>query len=266
MSGMIPKLGRMASRTVRQPRVAFTEARLRLFAFLVLARDPEAYQYVAGWTYGAAPRVPVDEVFPGIESTRVNIERPFDRDIGTSVTATELLVLGSVVRHLQPQRILEIGTFQGNTTLNMAANAADATITTVDLPLDWDGETGISIPDDRKNVTDRRAVGRQFHGTPHETRIRQVFGRFGPDRLEHTRRPFDLIFIDGCHEYDYVKHDTDQSLKQLVPGGVILWHDYGNFAGVSRAVDELRTTGRQSDELQVCAIQGTRLAVGRSKR
>ena len=73
--------------------------------------------------------------------------------------------------------ILEIGTFDGNTTLNLAANAASgATVTTVDLPPDWDGTYLYHVPDDYVNVTSRTAIGCQYRDTPYAAMIEQVYG------------------------------------------------------------------------------------------
>ena len=67
--------------------------------------------------------------------------------------------------------------------------------------------------------------------------------------------PFDLIFVDEAHEYDFVVRDTQNALRNLAPNGTIVWHDYGQIPDVSRAVDELPR------ELGCHAITGTRLAV-----
>ena len=40
-----------------------------------------------------------------------------------------------------------------------------------------------------------------------------------------NQQTFDLIFIDGLHEYDQVKKDLDNSLKILNEGGLIMLHD-----------------------------------------
>jgi len=38
---------------------------------------------------------------------------------------------------------------------------------------------------------------------------------------------FDLIFIDGDHSYEMVKHDTEEVFKNLVhENSVVVWHDY----------------------------------------
>lgn len=55
-------------------------------------------------------------------------------------------------------------------------------------------------------------------------------------------QPICFIFIDGCHEYDFVKRDA--LWKRFVEvGGVMVFHDYHpNWPGVIRAVDEVMRT------------------------
>jgi hypothetical protein len=56
--------------------------------------------------------------------------------------------------------------------------------------------------------------------------------------------PVRLLFIDGCHEYDYVKNDILSWKKFLKDGAIIALHDYladnspHYLAGVCRAVGE----------------------------
>jgi predicted O-methyltransferase YrrM len=68
--------------------------------------------------------------------------------------------------------------------------------------------------------------------------------------------PFDIVFIDGCHYYDYVARDTQNALNHLRAAGLVIWHDYGYVKDVSDVVD--KTAGK----IKVCAIAGTRLAIG----
>lgn len=42
-------------------------------------------------------------------------------------------------------------------------------------------------------------------------------------------RPIDLAFIDGNHEVDYVERDLRNVLNLLVPGGLIVLHDFGSL-------------------------------------
>lgn len=57
-------------------------------------------------------------------------------------------------------------------------------------------------------------------------------------------RPIRFIFIDGCHEYAFVR--SDALWKRFVEvGGVMVFHDYHpNWPGVMKAVDEVVGTDR----------------------
>ncbi len=66
---------------------------------------------------------------------------------------------------------------------------------------------------------------------------------------------FDLFIIDGCHDYNYLKIDTENAFKYTRKGGVIIWHDYGMLKDVSKYIDQL------SKKINIYAIQGTRLCL-----
>jgi predicted O-methyltransferase YrrM len=157
---------------------------------------------------------------------------------------------------IEAASILEIGTFDGNTALNLAVNAKrKGHVTTVDLPTDSDGLLSYDVPLRCRNVTNLREVGVQYKGTRYEGNIRQVL--CDSAKLDWEKLgPFDLVFIDGCHHYDYVKTDTANSMKRLNQQGLIVWHDYGMIRDVSRLVDETART------MRVFALRGGRLAVG----
>ena len=48
----------------------------------------------------------------------------------------------------------------------------------------------------------------------------------------------DFVFIDGDHSYEGVKADIEAWWPKLKEGGLIAGHDYGNAAGVVKAVNE----------------------------
>lgn len=222
----------------------------------IFPKDPEAKR-IAAWLHGDLPRVGLAEIFPAVAEVSIEIRRPYDRTMGTSIDIQELVTLSSLVRLIDARTILEIGTFDGNTTLNLAANSPeDARIITVDLPEDWTGGFQIEVPTDHQNITDRKVTGRQYRNTPEQSKITQVLGDSA--KLDWSQLPsqFDLVFIDGCHSYEYATLDTKNALAHLRPGGIVVWHDYGQIPEVSKAVDE--SQGLQSKH----AIRGTRLAVG----
>ena len=68
------------------------------------------------------------------------------------------------------------------------------------------------------------------------------------------------MFVDGSHAYEYVLSDSERALALLQGGaGTIVWHDYGEWTGVTRALDKLATTDARFADLR--AIEGTTLAI-----
>ncbi len=245
-------MGAIVSVALRHPALLIATAWSRL-----LPRDPAVKRLVACTKYGGLPRVPFCEVIPGLQDAEIRVERAFDRAVGTSLDFQGIAFLNAIVQSSNAKSILEIGTYDGNTALNLAANSApDCLVTTVDLPPDWQGHLELEVPKALVNVTDRTRVASQYRGTHYESKIRQVFADSAKLDWASMAVPFDLVFIDGCHFYDYVKSDTENALRYLRSGGILVWHDYGSIADVSRVVDET------ANKISVKVIQGTRLAVG----
>lgn len=67
------------------------------------------------------PSVAVTERLLGIDLSQVELFFPLTRPGGVSIE--ELVVLACLVRHLQPKRLVEIGTAEGRTTLNLALHS-----------------------------------------------------------------------------------------------------------------------------------------------
>lgn len=216
----------------------------------------EEMQY---WFYGELERRPIEHVLPHGGSASFTVLHAGRRSAGTSTTLFELSCVLMALAEVGAKRALEIGTFDGNTTLNLARNLPDdGRVVTIDLPVDAPAEWSLQVEGEQmKNVTDRRIVGEQFKGHALEPKIEQVFGDSAKLDFSKLGGPFDLAFIDGCHDYAYVKSDTDRVLSVMRPGGIVMWHDYALMESVSRAVDEYR--GRFDG---LCALEGTRIALG----
>ena len=186
--------------------------------------------------------IDLEEVFPGIFNLSVTIAaalglpgEAFDQD---------LLYLCLIAKYRDAKRLLEIGTFLGRTSLNLANNTAtDAHVYTVD-----DGQYDAGI---KKNSED---VGKRFRGSPVAAKITQIISK-SQDLDLKSYGPFDFVFIDGDHSYDSARKDT---LKCLALGnnGVMFWHDYALSEGVTQWLDELRSTG-----LDIVALRGSILAM-----
>ncbi len=118
----------------------------------------------------------------------------------------------------RPRSVLEIGCWQGVSTEFWALHCAR--VVAVDP---W--------PD----IQVRRRFQARVSHYPH---VEMVEG-YSPDILENMKGMFDLVYIDGDHDYEPVKADI-RATYELVPSwGWIGGHDYGSCPGVQQAVDEL---------------------------
>ena len=183
-------------------------------------------------------------------------------DSDGNVTVFELLVLARLTRARRPQRVFEIGTFQGRTTMNLAANApAEAHIFTLDLPAESEAAAALPL-----EVADRRYIrkatpGARLHGSGLEGKVTQLLGDSATfDFTSFSRDGVDLVFIDGSHSYEYVCSDSLRALQILrTGGGTIVWHDYNNWPGVSDALHDLQRSHEPFSDLRW--IRGTSLAL-----
>lgn len=200
------------------------------------------------------PEVSVDEVFPGIDLSRV--ERLYSMPTPGGVYIEELAILCGIVALLKPKRIVEIGTTEGRTTLNLALySPPDAEIITLDLPPDAPPVAPESGPDYRQAGIAEPGV--LFRNHPLAAKIHLVLADSTSFNWSPYERSVDLVFIDGAHDYESVRKDSENALRIVRPGGVILWHDYANlaFPGVTMCLNELRR------RLPIFWLSGTRLAV-----
>ncbi len=178
-----------------------------------------------------------------------------------NVTTLELAVLAESVRRTRPAALFEIGTFDGRTTLNLAANApATAHIHTLDLPASQLTSTRFDLDRGENQFVEKESSGRRFAGTPWAANITQHLGDSATFDFTPFAQGIDWFFIDGSHAYEYVLSDTARALGTLrASGGVIFWHDYQpDWPGVIRALNELRRTEPRLAGL--VHLEGTSLA------
>jgi predicted O-methyltransferase YrrM len=239
-------------RGIKNPALALVLLR-RMFPWNAIRQDPECSHLIRAWSSGSLDRLPLGKIFPGVEKCDIVLRKPESRIVGWSLDLQELVHLLSVMKLTKAAKILEIGTFDGFSALNLAANLGDAgQVRTLDLPQGQDESKlragGIS------NAISSGIVGAKYRDEPESARILQLWGDSTKADWLGFGAPFDLILIDGCHDYPYVRSDSLNAIKHVRPGGTIFWHDYGQCADVSRAVDELALT------CPIKAIRGTRLA------
>lgn len=205
----------------------------------------------------AIPKIKLSEIIK--DNTSLEIHEPLGMD--GNISLLEILVINNLITNYRPDNIFEIGTFNGRTTINMAANSYDKTkIYTLDLPKIQMNDTFLPLDDSEKHYINKNVSGIIFLGTDFEQKIVQLKGDSALFDFSPFYNSMDFIFIDGSHSYEYVLNDSKISLKLLKNGsGIIIWHDYGSWRGVTRALDELYKTKLELRNIK--HIEGTTLAI-----
>jgi predicted O-methyltransferase YrrM len=179
-----------------------------------------------------------------------------------------------LVRRLRPDRVLEIGTLAGASTVHLAVGLDDAwpgaparRLLTVDIMDVNDSERAawrrLGLAQSPRQAMESLGLGAMV-----EFRTARSL-----DLLAEPREPFDLIFLDGDHRFETVLAEIPAALGRLRPGGWVLLHDYfpdlrplwpnGKVIdGPARAVRRLRRAGwpidaRPLGELPWATKQGT---------
>lgn len=211
------------------------------------------------------PRVRLEKIFPGIEleNIKINMDAVF---VNGEVSNHELLDICSLVKVLKPEIVFEIGTFKGQTAHHIAISYDKTLVYTLDLLAIEDLEIPLHERElSLARISTSNRDSRCFRGTPHSTRIVELFG----DSLVFDFAPYkhkvNLVFIDAAHDYRHVRSDTNNALLMLAPGGVILWHDFARSPDVTQTVYEVASSHCGINSGSIFEIEGTCLAIFCSK-
>jgi predicted O-methyltransferase YrrM len=188
----------------------------------------------------------------------IQLRRPISLD--GNVNLLEMLTLVKLARRHGCRRLMEVGTFDGRTALNLAANTPpDAQVFTLDLPQAGLGDAQLPLAANEQHYIKKDVSGARYQGTDCAGKIVQLYGDSATFDFSPYFGTMDFVFIDASHSYEYVLSDSRVARKLLGPGGgVLLWHDYGFWEGVTRALDEL--AGQEADFRGLQQIAGTSLA------
>jgi hypothetical protein len=182
-----------------------------------------------------------------------------------NVSIGELAVLAQAAAGIHPgSEVIEIGTFDGRTCLNLALNAPPASpIFTIDLPPNH--PTRFQLEPGEERYVDKPHPGSRlrrcapaFAGL--SQRITQLLGDSASFDWSSHYRKAGLVFVDGSHAYDYVRSDSATAMRLVAANGTILWHDYGVWNEVTRALEDLE----QALNLGLRHIRGTSLVLWRA--
>jgi hypothetical protein len=183
-----------------------------------------------------------------------------------NVRISELGILSALAAECEDgTHLFEIGTFDGRTTLNLALNSPGrCTVCTLDLPPDL--ATRFSLANGERQMVNKPKPGMRYekHRETDPAAVRKIHQLLG-DSATFDYSPYtgacSLVFVDGSHSYDYVMSDSQAAMKLAAGGGVVVWHDYGVWEDVTRALDELE----QRERYGLRNISGTSLVYWKKK-
>jgi predicted O-methyltransferase YrrM len=209
-------------------------------AWRLSGRKPRVDQFFAGFLKYRKylPEGDAADLIPDFSATEVRFRQA---PIGNwSTPLIDVYVLIKAALGFQSRRILELGSYRGDTARLLAENTPeDVTICTVDVS---------------------EQHGASYRGLDVARKITRKVGRITPD-LFAAGEKYDLIFVDADHDFASVMNDTEVAFKVLAEHGVILWHDYrqdGYFHGMCGVPEALNHFAKTR---AICAINGTWLAI-----
>lgn len=166
-----------------------------------------------------------------------------------NVRISELAILSALAADCADgTNLFEFGTFDGRTTLNLALNSPPScSIYTLDLPPDV--ASAYALAEGERHMVEKPSSGIRYeqYRNAQPARIGKIHQLLG-DSATFDYSPYvdscSLIFIDASHAYDYVMSDTRAAMAMAKKGSVILWHDYGIWGDVTRALEDLERENR----------------------
>lgn len=169
---------------------------------------------------------------------------PMDKDVTGWNYSSD--IFKELIDKVNPQIIIEVGTWKGASAINMAKLSKAHTIYCVDT---WLGAEEFYTT---HSHTQERDLMLQY-GYPqiyyqflsniiHEGVSERIVpiantSDIGFKIFKHKGIKADLIYIDGSHEYHNVKRDIENYIQLLNPGGIIFGDDFG-WSDVSNAVKD----------------------------
>lgn len=129
-------------------------------------------------------------------------------------------VLSLIAANAPAGNMLDIGTYMGHSAARMAVNSPHSRVFTVNIHPDELQQGGTLVT----GVPPIHDIG-SFYREHNLQNVTQIFANTSTWRLPEEINELSLVYIDGCHDREYVYSDTKLIFDRVLPGGFILWHD-----------------------------------------
>jgi hypothetical protein len=197
-----------------------------------------------------------------------------------NISLFELFCICAIIKVRSPELVMEFGTFNGRTTINIANNLPDdSKIITFDLPFDQNAKKGtlfkvktkFPLADGKTDPNDELGfVGHEKLFKDHFYykfgKIKQIWADTGSidSKSEEWNNKADLFFIDASHTFENCYNDSKTAYEIIKQFGIIIWHDYGGWDGVTKAIDLIYEKINKTNIIYINMyhIKDTSLAVG----
>jgi hypothetical protein len=140
-------------------------------------------------------------------------------------------ILGNFLDNSKENNILEIGCFEGLSSVFFADNFLfnnKSSLTCVDPFL------SITDNDHREFLQNNEESNFDFNISICENSNRIIKHRITSDMFfENNVNFYNFIYIDGCHEIEFIKRDMDNSFRILQKNGILWMDDYLGGDGIS---------------------------------
>lgn len=188
-----------------------------------------------------------------------------------NISFFEMVALVTLVNQFKPKLLMEFGTFDGRTTLNLAINSIYpdqfGKVITVDLSPDKTIETKFPLADGVHDPNNELG----FIGKKHKlfdnynrvpiAEIKQLWMDTAQVSTSLYRDKVDFLFIDASHSYENCLNDSITGFEIVKHGGIIAWHDYNGWPGVTRAVNDC---SESMNHMKFCWLHDTSIVVAQN--
>jgi predicted O-methyltransferase YrrM len=127
-------------------------------------------------------------------------------------------------------KILEIGCFEGLSSVFFADNFLDnsnSTLTCVDPFLNIDNN------DHKQFLQNNEEMNFDYNISNCKNLDKLTIHKITSDIFfENNSQTYNFIYIDGCHEPDFIKRDMENSFNILEKNGIMWMDDYGGGDGI----------------------------------
>ncbi|MCB9202079.1 MAG: class I SAM-dependent methyltransferase [Flavobacteriales bacterium] len=135
--------------------------------------------------------------------------------LGGGSLPTDIALLKSLARNFENCSYFEIGTWRGESVVNVADVAKEC------YTLNLSKEEILSLGFDEKYADLHAFFSKNRDNITHLTGNSLTYD------FKKLNKKFDLIFIDGNHHYEFVKNDTKKVFEHLMhENSIVVWHDY----------------------------------------